>query len=303
MTIFLYISVYASLACFLFGCLRRVRQYATLPVHLRWELYPVPHESPQRAAHGGSYFEETEWWTRPRKFHLIGELRVMAAEIFLFKSLWESNRKLWWRSFAFHSGLYCVVVSLLGQGALLVSGHSRVAFLESACVGVGWLGLGLMIVGGVSLLWRRMRDRELRDYTHLADVVHLVAIATAATLVLVGGAGPASPGLRAIMRGVFAFDRTMQLPPVLTCGLLLTCAIVAYVPYSQMAHFIAKYFTYHTVRWDDAPNVDGKCFAASTAECLNYKPSWSAAHIGADGAKSWSDIAAANPTQANEARR
>ena len=49
MTALLYISLYASVACFVFGCLRRVRQYASLPLHLRWELYPVPHEPPERA--------------------------------------------------------------------------------------------------------------------------------------------------------------------------------------------------------------------------------------------------------------
>jgi hypothetical protein len=52
MTTLLYLAMYCALATFVIGCLRRARQYAKLPVHLRWELYPVPHEEPSRVAHG-----------------------------------------------------------------------------------------------------------------------------------------------------------------------------------------------------------------------------------------------------------
>jgi hypothetical protein len=48
---------------------------------LRWELYPVPHEAPERAEHGGSYFEESDWWTKKRKFNLGGELAAMLPEM------------------------------------------------------------------------------------------------------------------------------------------------------------------------------------------------------------------------------
>ena len=160
MTIVLYLAIYASVACFMFGCARRIRQYATLPVHLRWELYPVPHESPERARYGGSYFEETDWWTKPRSFHWFGELRVMVPEILLLKSLWDVNRKLWWRSFAFHSGLYCIVASLFVRAsvsvAYLLLNLSRIAGMEGLANGLGWLGLFLAIFGGLGLFWRRL---------------------------------------------------------------------------------------------------------------------------------------------------
>ena len=41
-------------------------------MHVRWELYPVPHEA-QKAHYGGSYLEESEWWKKPREVSLLGE--------------------------------------------------------------------------------------------------------------------------------------------------------------------------------------------------------------------------------------
>jgi hypothetical protein len=61
-----------------------------------------------------------------------------------------------------------------------------------------------------------------------------------------------------------------------------------------MAHFIGKYFGYHAVRWDDAPNREGK-LPGIVANNLELKPTWSAAHIAADGTRSWTEIASENP--------
>jgi hypothetical protein len=62
-----------------------------------------------------------------------------------------------------------------------------------------------------------------------------------------------------------------------------------------MAHFVAKYFAYHKVRWDDHKDP-------AVAAQLLYTPHWSAPHVGADGKKTWADVAMANPTLANPAR-
>jgi hypothetical protein len=64
-----------------------------------------------------------------------------------------------------------------------------------------------------------------------------------------------------------------------------------------MSHFIAKYFTYHAVRWDDAPNHRGGRVEVKIAEYLTYRPRWSASHMRADGTKTWAEIATINPTE------
>jgi hypothetical protein len=64
---------------------------------------------------------------------------------------------------------------------------------------------------------------------------------------------------------------------------------------THMAHFIAKWFTYHAVRWDDRPNVPGGKLEHRIAACLAMRPTWAAPHIAADGTKTWGQLAAANP--------
>jgi hypothetical protein len=82
---------------------------------------------------------------------------------------------------------------------------------------------------------------------------------------------------------------------LLASGLLLGSVLLAYIPLTHMSHFIAKYFTYHSIRWDDAPNRGEAKLAAKIAECLSYRPTWAAAHMGADGTRTWAEIATTNP--------
>ena len=300
-----YIATYVGVICFAVGCLRRIRQYASLPLHLRWELYPVPHEAPSQVSHGGSYFEESEWWTKPRRFNVVGELRAMASEIFLFKSLWDSNRRLWWRSFSFHVGLYCISAFLFVQAVLLlgasVGAHPPIAVTNVTTL-VGRAGLALTILGSAALLWRRTTDRESRDYTHIADYAHLSVISLTSGLLLAGSFGGGAPSAGSLFRGLMTFNASLHIPAVLGSGLLLALAMVAYIPYSHMAHFIAKYFTFHSVRWDDATNF-GNTLDTQISRNLAYRPTWAAAHIGTDGQKTWAEIATANPTTKQEVGR
>jgi nitrate reductase gamma subunit len=58
MTALLFLICYLAAVVFVVACLVRIAIYARAPIHLRWELYPVPHEDPARVAYGGSRFEE-----------------------------------------------------------------------------------------------------------------------------------------------------------------------------------------------------------------------------------------------------
>jgi len=78
--------------------------------------------------------------------------------------------------------------------------------------------------------------------------------------------------------------------------------LTAYIPLTHMSHFVAKYFTYHSVRWDDAPLRDNRRIAAAFAEYLTYRPTWSAPHMKAGGATTWAEVAATNPKVGGEKR-
>ena len=280
-------------------------QYARAPLHLRWELYPVPHEDPSRVAHGGSYFEEPDYWKHTRRFNLGGELGFMVPEMLFMKGLWEFNRKLWKRSFPFHFGLYLLMgtTALLGATALISIWHPAwraggIGLLSHPlCKYAGLTGSILAVLGSVSLLLRRLTEDDLRNYTTPADIFNLVAFSLTLLLLVVGYliSGPPFGGVLAMARGLLTFHLVASVPPLLATGFILLAALTGYVPYTHMAHFIAKYFTYHSVRWDDAWKKEGGKLERKMAEYLTYRPTWSAPHIGADGRKTWAEIAQTNP--------
>ena len=65
MTILFYILGYLAVAGFICMAYLKIRSYmAASPLHVRWELYPVPHEG-SKTVYGGSFMEEKDWWTQP----------------------------------------------------------------------------------------------------------------------------------------------------------------------------------------------------------------------------------------------
>jgi nitrate reductase gamma subunit len=155
----------------------------------------------------------------------------------------------------------------------------------------------LALVGAAALLHRRLTDAALRIYTVPADLFNLAFFVATLTVLGVGyaTAGREFVGPLTLTRALLRFDTSVHVPAILGLGLVLASALVAYIPLTHMSHFIAKYFTYHAVRWDDAPNEAGGTLSVRIAASLAMRPTWSASHIGADGTKSWADIATSEP--------
>jgi nitrate reductase gamma subunit len=225
----------------------------------------------------------------------------MLSEIVFVKGVWEHNRKLWYRSFPFHFGLYLIASA---AGLLLVSAALSLAIPTAVAGNVGHSlhmvytlsgagGAVLAFAGALGLLIRRLTDPEVRPYTTPGDVFNLAAFLV--TLALLVAAYPTAPSLRDVVRGVLTFDRSQEIPGLLAASLIMAALLAAYIPMTQMSHFVGKYFTYHSVRWNDQPNRPA--LERKVKECLGYRPSWSASHVGTDGAKTWVDVALSNPAQ------
>ena len=103
----LQLLMYIAYAFFFVGTAYRAYRMAKMPVHLRWDLYPIPHEK-DKGHYGGSYFEEIDWWTKPAEVSIRSELKEMAREIIFIQSMYHNNRPLWFFSFPFHFGLYLI---------------------------------------------------------------------------------------------------------------------------------------------------------------------------------------------------
>jgi nitrate reductase gamma subunit len=307
MTTAIYLFIYAAFAAFAAGCVVRVYWYASAPVHLRWELYPVPHEEPERVKHGGSYFESVDHWTKPSHFNLLGEVRFMIPEMVFLKGLWEFNRKMWLRSFPFHFGLYLLMgtLGLLWTHALLAifspgnAAGIAAAVLRPLYTLTGIVGAALCVIGALGLLHRRLTDKALKDSTTPGDIFNLLFFVITIGMLL-GSCWmrqPADPGAADIARGLMTFDTGIRVPGLLATGLVLSGLLIAYIPMTHMSHFIAKYFTYHSIRWDDKPIHRSRRLAQAMAQYLTYRPTWAAAHVTADGKRTWADIATTNPAQ------
>jgi nitrate reductase gamma subunit len=300
--ILLHLLTYACFATFVVAVATRFHKINSMPLHVRWDLYPVPHEG-KRAHYGGSYYEEVDWWDKPRHVSLIGELKGMVPEMLLIKALWEHNRPLWYRSFPFHFGLYCLIgwAGLLVLGALAqiagigVSPDGPVigAAIHYVTILAGAFGLILASFGAAALLHRRLTHEDLEGYTAFSHIFNLsfflVALLLAFfTYILVDQTF-------ALARGYVQSLLTFKLAaPVGSNAVALEFALfsllMAYVPLTHMSHFVAKYFFYHKIRWEDEPNLDNPKMEKKIGEALNFPVSWAAPHIKGDGKKTWADV-------------
>jgi len=301
-TLAVYLATAVSAVVFIAACVWRVVLFARSPLHLRWELYPVPHEAPERVAHGGSYFEQSEWWRHAPVSNLAGELAFMVPEMLFLHALRTFNRPLWYRSFPFHFGLYLLAGSLaLLAGSVIAAplAVSLAAALSLLALLAGVAGLLSSIVGAIGLLHRRLTDRALQVSTTPGDIFNLVFFIGALALIGVGyAARPAgAPGAATLLKGLLTWDLAVSVPTTVGLGIIASAALVAYIPLTHMSHFIAKYFTYHSVRWDDEPLVHNERRARRMAEYLVYRPTWSAPHIRGGESRTWAEVVAENPSQ------
>ncbi len=294
---FVQYATYGAVAVSILVVLVKVLRIARMPVHLRWELYPVPHEGFKKARYGGSYFEESDWWTKPREFSLLSELWVMIPEILFLRGVWEANKSLWFWSWAFHFGLYLAIGT---AGLIAVSGFAGPESGFGATLGsiAGILTVITYIlgtIGCVGMLAMRLFSGRLRPFTAPSAIFNLVFILA---IFLSGGYGLYTLGqtgwiaeLQAFAGSVIGFSAASMPSPAVSWHVGIILAFMVYMPFTHMSHFVLKWFTYHEIRWNDTPNVAGSKLEKKILECLAYRPTWAADHWRTDGKKTWVDVA------------
>ena len=288
---------YVLLAIFAVAFITRTLRIWKMPVHLRWELAPVPHEK-GKGHYGGSYLEEPEWWTKPREKDAIAELTYMAKEIVFLKALWEHNRRMWWFSYPFHFGMYLLSAVL---GLVVLGGIARVAGIPGPGIGLvgtvvpilAGVGYALGAVGALGLFVSRILDPKLRVINTPLSFLNLLLLLG----VFVSG-GWAIFTLESFPSAILGFltafltaNLSVAIPGILALHVILAGVFLAYLPFTQMMHFVAKYFTYHEVRWNDEPLEPGSKMEREIQELLKQPVTWAAPHLRADGKKNWVDIA------------
>jgi nitrate reductase gamma subunit len=289
-----HIGVFGVLAVFLIVTVYRTIAIARLPVHLRWELAPIPHEK-GKMKWGGSYLEDYEWWRKQPKRSWLAPLKYMAIEILSLRGVWRHNLKLWPLTFAFHTGIYLVFAMLLLiilNAIFIITGVPTSVlnvFLTITAI-VALAGYLLGGLGAISLLLKRIFDSDLRAFSSTAKYFNLGFLAA----VFISGAYSwfATPDFALTMsqfvKGLVTLDTGLTASFPLSLHIILASLFFLYLPFTDMIHFVAKYFTYHDIKWNDSPK-DVKM--ERELEGLLAQPvSWSAEHIKADGKRSWADL-------------
>ena len=303
----LQIVTYLFCAVIIIAYARQLVRYARMPTHLRWELYPLASE--KNRPWGGSYLEESEWWTKPpEEKSLLGEIKFIGEEILLFKEYYHRNRDYWYLVYPFHIGIFLFVafLVLLLVGALtmvagvVVSAESanvwgRIVYYLTLITGPAGLILGSL--GCVGLFIRRMIDKGLKAYTRRIDFFNLLFVLT---VFLTGFfswvlADRIFDTAREYVKSLITFSSAGSIEPLIVAHIVLLLLIAAYMPFTNMMHFFAKSFAYHMVRWDDAPNVRGSKLERGLGPLLSQPLSWSAPHI--QSVKRWSDTVQETITQ------
>lgn len=275
------------------------------PLHVRWELYPVPHEGPVRGEYGGSFMEETDWWTKQRHVDHWMDIKAMLLEIFFLHSTYENKPKLWLRSYPFHMGLYMLMggcflllfaVILQFCGAKPHNGF--IVFIGNIINAISLFGSVLIAGGSISLIIRRTADKGLHKYTTREMYFNLGAFALYAMLTLL--AWTFNPSYFELARKFLFNLFTCNFRPLgstwFVLNMLAGFALLVWIPLTNMRHILIKYFLYHDIRWGDTPTVWSEKNKEKINEMLKFKTDWSASHItGGNQDETWVDVATTNP--------
>lgn len=293
----LLIYIYVAAAVFVAGNAHRVARIARTPAHLRWELYPMPKGTREQQRYGGSYFEQTDWWTKPRKRSWLGELTYIAREVFGFQTLWRGNRRQWLWSWLLHMGLYWLVVTaaatIAAASGVAMAGLVRWTAGIAVCTG---------LIGSLGMLALRIASPRLHPFSSRSDILNLLLIAsvfgTGAAALLSGVQVPEQ--MIAFVRSLFGMAGAPELTTAASIHLAIIGVFLAYFPATHMTHAYMKFFMYHQVRWDDTPATYDPAMPASMSRNLSRPISWAAPHIAGGANPTWAAVVARSD---DEARR
>jgi len=101
-------------------------------------------------------------------------------------------------------------------------------------------------------------------------------------------ADPTFSAVRGYAGSLTTFSEAADLGNWLVAEIVLVSLLIMYIPLTRMSHFVAKYFLYHSVRWNDESNFRGSKLEKRLIEALQQKVGWSATHI--QTGKSWADV-------------
>ena len=298
------LSSYIAFAVFVVVVLTKWKKWSGMPIHLRWELYPVPHEPEHE--HGGSYFEEFNFWEKKREKNHLNEMKELFTELLFIKRVFEYKRPFWFLTYPFHIGIYLILAwfALLFVGGLteayagipIQSSHPWAQLIYYLTLITGGLGIILGTLGCLGLIAYRLGNEDLRKYTTGVEYFNLIFILAVYVLGAIAWLSfdrtfsTAQTYMTSLVSfKSFGVEEAIKSNGALLAHFILLELLWVYIPFTKMSHFIGKYFTYHKVLWDDEPNLRGSEVEKKVREVLGYKVTWQGPHFTAG--RTWAEEA------------
>ena len=266
---------WVSLVAFLAVATYKITRVTAQPLNIRWEVYPVPHESKERREYGGSYMEEVDWAkTALRPSRLPGLLEITKEVVYL-KRVREFNKYgLWAISLAMHWGLYLGALTIV---LLVAENIFGTTFFFTPWV--GGIAFAIGALGSLGIIAKRLTNAELGLYTVPADLFNLGWIAALFILGIIGGLlDPSLAGYRAYIASVLTF-KPMPVPAIVLLHFAALELFLIYMPFTKIIHYIGKYFTFEQTLWDDAFKTKNSDADKKVQQQLGYGMTWNAPHI------------------------
>ncbi len=278
---------------------RKAIKYAKMPLHLRWDLYPVIHEN--RRKYGGSYYEDLEWWTKPRQKNLIRSILFILKDNFYLGEYFHRNRGYWMVLLPWHVGflliislhILCFFAALTMLLGLPVSAESANILGKAIYYSILITGVGSFVAGSfgsVGMFIKRMADRNLRAYASPINYFnYLFLLAVFMSGLCAWYFGDSTFGdYRGFWKGLITFNfKNVELLSAI--HIILFSLLLIYLPFTRSMHYITRFFAFLWVNWDDDPNLKGSEIEKNAQKWLEQPVSWSAAHI--QSGEKWTDLA------------
>lgn len=282
----------------------KVVKIARMPLHLRWELYPVVHEKGYK--YGGSYFEQLEWWNKPSQKSAARSIIFKIRDYITFPGYFQRNRGYWLGLYPWHIGFYAIVAFHVFSfiGALVILTSDIAISAESANVwGMAIYYLTLIVavgsfilgsIGSIVLLVKRLTDKGLKNYATASNYFNYAffLVVFLSGLVTWYFADPTLSAYREFWKSLITF-KYHTVEPLVYTHIMLFSLFLVYLPFTRSTHYITKIFAFFGVFWDDAPILKNRQMQMRIKETLNKPVTWSASHI--QQGKTWAEIAEGMP--------
>lgn len=278
---FLFIIALASIIIMIIGIAVKFYRISKMPLNVRWEIYPLPHESEEKRKYGGSYMEEVDWQDKKPERHLMGEILEPLKEIFYLHRVKKFNPYgIWFWSMALHWGIWLL---FLWMGILLVNSifnweiASKLNFLA-------YFSYILGILGVTGLIFKRIFIQDLKIYTSGIDYVNLLFLLFLFTSGLFAisnenGTEELLSYSTGFLKGSIPVD---ELSIVTIVHFVIFELFLIYIPFSRFFHGPVKYATFHSILWNDMYQIKGSAEERKISKQLNYKVGWAGPHILSD---------------------